>query len=108
MSRAKSAIQLRWTCFEAFDLRTNLALVIVTIISGMYLDGIALGAYNSWYAVSGRAAGHGRSFRQFFRGRVDIATGDVSGREAILQIGLLSVSLAVGATAMALIWIAIQ
>lgn len=99
---------LSWTCFGAFDLRTSLALVIVTVISAMYLGGIALGAYNSSNAVSERAAGRRRGFRQFLHGRVDIATGVVSGREAMLQVSLLPVSLAIGATAMALIWIAIQ
>jgi hypothetical protein len=99
---------LSWTCFGAFDLRTSLALVIVTVISAMYLGGITLGAYNSYNASNERTAGQRRSFREFLRGRVDIATGLVSGREAMLQIALLPVSLAIGATAMALIWIAIQ
>ncbi|WP_409560045.1 hypothetical protein [Hyphomicrobium sp. MC8b] len=99
---------LSWTCFGAFDLRTGLAVAIVTIISAMYLGGITLGAYNSNSAANDRAAGQRRSFRQFLHGRVDIATGLVSGREAMLQIALLPVSLAVGATAMALIWLTIR
>lgn len=99
---------LSWTCFGAFDLRTGLAVAVVTIISLLYLGGITLGAYNSFNAVNGRAAEPRRSLHEFLRGPVDIATGVVSGREAMLQIALLPVSLAVGATAMALIWVSIQ
>lgn len=99
---------LSWTCFGAFDLRTGLAVGIVTIISAIYLCGIALGAYYSYGAVIERAAGQRRSFRQFLHGRVEIGTGLISGREAMLQIALLPVSLGIGATAMALIWVTVQ
>lgn len=96
---------LSWTCFAAFDLETGVAVAIVSTIFAMYLGGITLGGY---FSANGRAAGKGRSFRQFLRGRVDIATGLVSGREAMLQIVVLPAGLAVGATAMALIWLTIR
>ena len=96
---------LSWACFAAFDLETGLAVVVVSTISAMYLGGMTLGGY---FSANSRTAGKRRSFRQFLRGRVDIATGFVSGREAMLQIVMLPVGLAVGATAMALIWLSIH
>lgn len=96
---------LSWSCFAAFDREAGLAIAVVTTIFAMYLGGMALGGFNS---AGSRAAGGRRSFRQFLRGRVDIATGLISGREAMVQIVMLPVSLALGATAMALIWVAMQ
>jgi len=96
---------LSWTCFAPFDREAGLAIAVVTAIFVMYLGGMALGAFNA----GGRgSAGARRSFQQFLRGRVDIATGFISGREAMVQIVMLPVSLALGATAMALIWVAMQ
>lgn len=40
-----------------------------------------------------------RSFREFLDGNVDIATGRIGGWAAFMQIATLSVSLAVGGTA---------
>ncbi len=96
---------LSWTCFAAFDRETGMAVAVITTIFVMYLGGMALGAY---YSANSRAAGRGRTFRQFLRGRADIATGLISGREAMLQIATLPLGLAVGATAMALIWVFIR
>ncbi|HML28649.1 MAG TPA: hypothetical protein PKE16_07400 [Hyphomicrobium sp.] len=80
----------------------------MTVISAMYLCGITLRAYNSYNTANERAASQRRSFRQFLRGLVEIETGLVSGHEAMLQIALLPVSVAIGATGMALIWITLQ
>ena len=39
-----------------------------------------------------------RSFADFVRGRVDTATGRITGREALLQIAAMPVILAIGGT----------
>ncbi|MBS0233672.1 MAG: hypothetical protein JSR99_09315 [Proteobacteria bacterium] len=96
---------LSWTCFAPFDREAGLAIAVVTAIFAMYLGGMTLGAFN---AAGQQSARRQRSFHQFLRGRVDIATGFISGREAMVQIVMLPVSLAFGATAMALIWVAVQ
>jgi hypothetical protein len=94
-----------WACFAAADREAGLAVAVVTLISMIYLGGIALGAR---YSASNEQGGLGRSFHQFLRGRVDIATGIISGREAMVQIAMLPMSLAIGSAAMGLIWVAIR
>ena len=47
-----------------------------------------------------------RSFSDFLHGDVDIATGRISGREALLQIVCLPITLAVGGIAIILIAVA--
>ena len=96
---------LSWTCFAAFDLEAGLAVAAVTAISAMYLGCMSLAAV---FSANSGTVGKRRSFRQFLRGRVDIATGFVSGHEAMLQIVMLPAGLAIGGTAMALIWLSIR
>ncbi len=96
---------ISWACFAPFDREAGLAIAVVTVIFAMYLGGIALGGFNS---ADNGAAVQRRSFREFLRGRVEIATGLVSGREALVPIAMLPVGLAIGATVMGLIWVSRQ
>jgi hypothetical protein len=48
------------------------------------------------------------SFRAFLRARVGTATGPLRGRDALLEIALVPVSLAFAATLLGLIWVALH
>ncbi len=96
---------ISWVCFAPLDRETALMVAVVTVIFAMFLGGMTLGAWNS----AGRSpASARRSFGAFIRGNVDTATGLISGREAMIQIATLPLTLAAGGTAMALIWTVIR
>jgi hypothetical protein len=96
---------ISWVCFAPLDRETALMVGVVTIIFAMFLGGMTIGALYS----SARAGGSvRRSFREFINGEVDTATGLISGREAMIQIAALPLTLAAGGTAMAVIWTLIR
>lgn len=82
-------------------------LMAVTIAFSVIFFGLVLG-------LAARAAGDprwgGRSteFRNFVNGKVEIATGIVSGRESLIQLLALPIVLAIGATAIGLIFVLLQ
>jgi 4-hydroxybenzoate polyprenyltransferase len=86
-----------WLTFGGGE--TSLILSIILVLCIVYV-GLLIGG-----AVMGRnmtpERGQDRSVREFLEGRVDIATGHVTGREAMMQIALLPIALAVGGTAIA-------
>ena len=48
------------------------------------------------------------SFREFLKRRVGTATGSMRGRDALIEIAIVPVSLAFAATAIGLVWIALH
>jgi hypothetical protein len=79
-------------------------LMWVTIVFGIIFFGLTLG-------IAGRAAreprwgGRPASFRDFVRGQVAIQTGRVTGSEAMVQLLTLPIVLALGATAIGLVFV---
>ena len=74
-----------WASF-AYDAPTALILTVVTVLMLMYFSLVIGGIMLADSAVVGE---HQRDFSDFLRGQVDIATGLISGREAVMQILLL-------------------
>lgn len=97
---------ISWALFASADWDTVLPVAVVTIIFAMYLGGLTWGAAMSPDVTPERKAS--RTFQEFLDGDVDIATGLISGREAMVQIIVLPLTLAVGGTAIALIWVFIR
>lgn len=73
-----------WAIFGR-DGPTDLELTVVTILMIMYFSLLVGGII----LADSPAEDHQRSFREFMRGHVNIATGIISGREAVMQILLL-------------------
>lgn len=57
---------------------------------------------------SGRWIGSAKSFRQFVRGEVGTHTGPISGREALVQLTVLPVTLALGGMAIGLVYLFVR
>lgn len=76
---------------------TSLVLAFVVLISVMFLSGMALPAFMGRNMEPERE--QDRSFRAFWNGEADIATGRISGRAAFWQVGSLAIALAIGGTA---------
>ena len=57
---------------------------------------------------SGRLLGSTASFRRFVRGQVAIYTGKISGREALVQLTVLPVTLALGGMAIGLVYLLVR
>ncbi len=76
-----------WLTFVR-DAETGLVLAVVTVLMIMYL-GLLLGGIAVADAPPPGTAS--RSFRDFVRGKVEIATGAIDGHEALLQIVFLPV-----------------
>ena len=74
-----------WASF-AYDAPTAMILTVVTALMFMYFSLVIGGIMLADSAVLGEQQ---RNFREFLRGKVDIATGLISGREAVMQILLL-------------------
>ncbi|MBX9907846.1 MAG: hypothetical protein K2Z25_03960 [Beijerinckiaceae bacterium] len=92
-------IVLAWAAFAGGP--STLLLVIVTTISLMYFGLLVGGGALSRNMTPERETE--RSFHEFLDGDVDIATGRVSGRDALLQITALPIAAAMGGTAIVLI-----
>ncbi len=87
-----------WLAFAGGE--TSLILAVIFVLSVMYF-GLLVGG-----AVMGRnmtpERKQDRTVREFLDGEVEIATGRVTGREAMMQIVLMPVALAIGGTAIIL------
>ena len=89
---------LAWAAFAGGP--SALLLVVVTTISLMYFGLLVGGGALSRNMTPERETE--RSFHEFLDGDVDIATGRVSGRDALLQITALPIAAAIGGTAIVL------
>jgi hypothetical protein len=83
-----------------------LDLVVVVLISVVLLGLLAGGAMMSRNVTPDRETT--RTFAQFVNGRVDIETGRVSGRDALVQIVIMPILLAIGGTVIAAVWIVVS
>ena len=87
-----------WLAFAGGE--TSLILAVLFVLSVMYF-GLLVGG-----AVMGRnmtpERQQDRSVREFLDGEVEIATGRITGREAMMQIAMMPVALAIGGTAIIL------
>ena len=90
---------VNWVAFGGGE--ASLVLAIVTLICAMLLGLMVLCAAMSRDMTPERA--RHRSLRAFLNGPVDIATGTLSGRQALIQIASMPVALALAFTAIALI-----
>ena len=79
-----------------------LDLVVVVLVSVVLLGLLAGGAMMSRNMTPDRETT--RTFGEFVNGNVDIETGRVSGRAALVQIAVMPILLAVGGTIMVGIW----
>jgi hypothetical protein len=84
-----------WAVFGGVDTVTVLAMVTVVLI--MYGGLMLAGGAFAHDATPDRA--RTRTFKAFLSGRVDTATGPITGREAFMEIASMPVILAVGSTA---------
>jgi hypothetical protein len=96
-------VVVAWCAFGGGE--TSLVLAVITsfclVFFGVFVGGAALGRD----MTPERA--HHRSFREFLDGDVDIATGRITGREALSQIAAMPVSLAIGFTIIAMIAVSV-
>lgn len=95
-------IAVTWIAF-AHGGEIDYLLVIVTLFFGLFLTLFLFTATYSrgdprWPVVR-------TSFRQFLSGTVTTATGEESGRDVLIEIALLPVVLAFGATLIGLAWL---
>jgi hypothetical protein len=84
-------------CF-AGDKEAAFVIVVVIFISAMFLGLLAGGGWYSRNMTAERRST--RSFGDFLNGVVEIQTGKISGREALVQIAVGPVLLAIGGTLM--------
>ena len=92
-----------WFAFAAWvgfagDKEAAFVIVVVIFISAMFLGLLAGGGWYSRNMTAERRAT--RSFGDFLNGVVEIETGKNSGREALVQIAVGPVLLAIGGTLM--------
>jgi hypothetical protein len=81
-----------WIGFGAGE--TSLVLAVVTFLGIMYFSLISGGSALARDVRIGRT--RRRSFREFLDGDVEIATGRITGREALEQMAILPITLAGG------------
>ncbi|WP_245450775.1 hypothetical protein [Borborobacter arsenicus] len=84
-----------WAGFAGGE--TSLVLVVVTVIVLAFFGCLVGGGMMGRNMTPDRR--QDRSFAEFLRGDVDIETGRISGREALMQIAALPVTLAAGGIA---------
>jgi hypothetical protein len=92
-----------WFAFAALvgfagDKEAAFLIVVVIFITAMFLGLLAGGGWCSRNMTAERRST--RSFRDFWNGVVEIETGKISGREALVQIAVGPVLLAIGGTLM--------
>lgn len=81
-------------------------ILIATLIFAMF--------FGLFLLIAARAAKDPRwqlrhtSFREFLRSRVGTATGEMSGRQALVEIVMMPLTLALAATAIGAVWIALH
>ena len=88
-------VMAAWIGF-AGDREAAVSIVMVGFVNAMLFGLLAGGGWYSRNMTPERATD--RSFAAFVSGRVDIATGRITGHEALLQIAALPVVLAIGGT----------
>jgi hypothetical protein len=98
-------IAVTWVSF-ARGVETDWDLVVVTLFFvfffGLFLLTASLGLKDP------RWRQRDTSFREFLKSEVGTATGPMSGRDVLLEIAVIPVSLAFAATVIGLIWIAMH
>jgi hypothetical protein len=95
-------IAVTWLAF-AHDVETDYLLVIVTLFFGMFFT---LFLFTATYSRGdARWPTKRTSFREFLKGTVSTETGNERGRDVLIEIALLPVTLAVAATLIGLAWV---
>jgi hypothetical protein len=92
-----------WCAFGAGETSPVLAVITLfcLIFFGVFVGGAAMGRDMTPERT------HNRSFQEFLDGDVDIATGRITGREALLQIAAMPVGLTIGFTMIAIIAVSV-
>jgi hypothetical protein len=93
-------LAVTWIAFAASG--TDFDLVVVTIFFAMFFTLFLLTA--SFSAHDPRWPTRDTSLREFLNGKVGLATGEESGRDVLIEIALLPVTLAFAATLIGLAW----
>ena len=91
-----------WLAF-AWSRETDFVLVVVILFFGFFLSLFLLTA--SFSAKDARWPVRDANFREFLGSHIRIDRGMLSGREVLIQIALLPVSLALAATLIGLAWV---
>jgi len=91
-----------WLAF-AWDSEIDYLLVIVTLFFLIFFTLFLLTA--SFSGHDARWPVRDTSFRQFLKSNIRIGRGTMSGREVLLEIALIPVALAFGATLVGLAWV---
>ena len=82
-------------------------LMAIVIGFGIIFFGLTIGL--AMHASGSRTElGSGSSFRKFIHGEVGVYTGRISGREAMLQLTVLPVTLAIGGMAIGLVYLFVR
>ncbi|MGV1788566.1 MULTISPECIES: hypothetical protein [Agrobacterium] len=102
LASATWLIAVAWIAFGHGD--AILSLIMVTLICAVFFGLLVVGGA---YAHQADEPAQPRSFSEFLEGDVDIATGRISGREALLQIASLPIALAIGGTIIAIIAVSV-
>lgn len=90
-----------WLFFGIEEGTSALAIGVITVLGLLYFGLLGGGILVSDAAPKGERE---RPFADFVRGRVQIATGQISGREALMQILFLPVLLTVATCVFGAIW----
>jgi hypothetical protein len=78
---------------------TGLTLFVITVLGTMYF-----GLLGGGLLLADSPPNPGRSFAAFLKGRVTIATGSITGREAFIQMIAMPLALLFGAIVFGVIW----
>jgi hypothetical protein len=98
-------IAVTWVSF-AREAEVDWDLLVVTLFFGFFF---ALFLFTASHALKDpRWHQRDTNFGEFLKSEVGTATGPMSGREVLLEIAVIPVSLAIAATLIGLIWIAIH
>jgi hypothetical protein len=98
-------IAVTWISF-ARGMEVDWDLVVVTLF---FIFFFALFLFTATYGLKDpRWSQRDTSFREFLNSEVGTATGPMRGREVLLEIAVIPVSLALAATMIGLIWIAVH
>jgi hypothetical protein len=96
-------VLVAWLAFGGGEM--NVILGAIAVFALLYLGLFIGGGANAYDALPERAPR--RSFREFFRGEVEIATGRIAGREAFWQIVTMPLAFAIGFAVIAIIAITV-
>lgn len=96
-------LAVAWAAFAGGE--SSLVLAVVTFIVAIFFALLVGGAVMARNMVP--QSRQTRSLSAFLHGEVEIATGRVSGWEVLAQTAVMSVSIAIGATAIAIIAVAV-